>query len=150
MKILSDKIKQQIYNEYQNTGISMPELSRKYNTSISSIYRLRKDIESANLNSQKGGMGPNKNQNQNQNQNQHQKLANEKLINEIVDKNNSIFNEKYRESETIVNSSPHKPKNKNIIDNTSDKTDHKRKVKEDLTEFLEFIQSKKEERVNNI
>lgn len=157
MKILSDKLKQQIYDEYQNTGIGMPELSRKYNTSISSIYRLRKEIESKNNNNgdndnmlQHGGTKVKKVPNFATGK----KLKNQELINDIVDKNNMIYDEKYRnvDNTSVKSKSRKNNMSNNISTSTSDKSDkseHKKKVKEDLTEFLEFIQHKKEER-NNI
>jgi len=48
MRILSQEIKLKIYNEYTSCGVSMPKLSKKYDMSISSIYKLRKEIESQN------------------------------------------------------------------------------------------------------
>lgn len=45
MKRLTKELKLKIYNEYMSSGISMPELSRKYNISVSTIYKLRKEIE---------------------------------------------------------------------------------------------------------
>lgn len=45
MRNLTKELKLKIYNEYTSSGISMPTLAVRYNISISSIYRLRKEIE---------------------------------------------------------------------------------------------------------
>ena len=50
MRNLTQEIKLKIYNEYNQSGISMPDLAKKYNTSVSSIYKLRKETESQNTN----------------------------------------------------------------------------------------------------